>query len=324
MDGQRIHARSTLMHDRSSSGSTLAAILQDLRPARATYGRLALRAPWGIDLPIEDGVRFHLVVSGRCLLQAPGGEALLEPGDVALLPGGEAHAIRDRPTSEAVPLAILPRQAIGDGVYRLQVGTDGEESLLVCCTVDFDAAPARRLLTAMPALLVVRRGTDGPGLDGLVALMADEARRERMGMATLLPRLVDVVVTWTVRAWAEEAGASVGGWLGALAEPGLGRALVAIHAAPERRWTTTALAREAGLSRSAFARRFQERLGQAPGRYLLEWRMALAAERLASRAASIASVAAGLGYGSEAAFARAFKRVRGVSPGRLRRRAGGG
>lgn len=310
------------MHDRSS-GTALAAILQDLRPARATYGRLALRAPWGIELPVEDGVRFHLSIEGRCLVQAPAGEAVLGPGDVALLPQGGAHAIRDAAGSATVPLASLPRERLGDGVYRLSGGGEGgEESVLACCTIGFDAPAARRLLAAMPNLVVVRGGSDaGPGLGGLVALMADEARRERMGMATLLPRLADVIVTWVIRAWAEDEGAQASGWLGALADPRLGPALAAFHRDPGGAWDMASLAREAGLSRSAFASRFSERLRQPPGRYVLDWRMALAAERLAAPGSSIAQVAVALGYGSEAAFSRAFKRTRGQSPSAARSRA---
>jgi AraC-like DNA-binding protein len=234
-----------------------------------------------------------------------------------------------------VPLTSLAPERISEGVYRLRAGGGGRgdggeesggsgESLLVCCTIGFDAPAARRLLAEMPALVVVRREAEaGPGLGGLVDLMADEARRERMGMATLLPRLADVVATWAVRVWAEAQDESTRGWLGALAEPAIGAALAAFHREPGRRWTLAALAREAGLSRSVFAQRFRDRLGQAPGGYVLDWRMALAAERLAQPGATVPTVAAGLGYGSEAAFGRAFKRVRGLSPGAARRRAAG-
>ncbi len=314
------------MHDRSSSNSAVSAILQDLRPARATYGRLALLAPWGIDLCIEDGVRVHLVAAGRCLVRAPAGEVMLGPGDVAMLPQGGAHAIVDAAGSATVPLASLPRERLEENVYRLCGGSPGgsgnsEESVLVCCTIDFDALAARRLLAAMPGPVVVRAGLDaGPGLDGLMALLADEARRERIGMTTLLPRLAVVVVIWIVRAWVEGDGVPTSGWLDALADPRLGPALAAFHHNPGGAWNLASLAREAGLSRSAFAARFHERVGQPPGHYVLDWRMALAAERLAAPGASTAQVAAALGYGSEAAFSRAFKRTRGRSPSTIHRR----
>jgi AraC-like DNA-binding protein len=312
------YAKLTAMIDRSSENSSLAAMLQDLRPVRASYARVTLGAPWGLELPFQDGVRFHLAVSGTCLLIAPNAAAIeLQPGDIALLPHGDAHSIRDHATSATVELSSAPRRSIGQDVYELRAGADGKPTLLVCCTIEFASPEALRILAEMPALIVVRASGGGPSLKGLVDLMADETRRERIGMATLLPRIADVIVTWTVRAWVEDNAAGSQGWLAAMRAPGLGAALAAIHRDPGKRWTIAELARAAAMSRTSFVARFTEIVGQPPGRYVREWRMALAMTEL-ERKSSIADTSAALGYGSGAAFSRAFKRVRGVSPGQVR------
>jgi AraC-like DNA-binding protein len=153
--------------------------------------------------------------------------------------------------------------------------------------------------------------------------MAEEARRQRIGMATLLPRLADIIVTLVVRHWAENSNLQPGGWLNALRDPGLGKAIVAIHREPARPWTAATLARTAGMSRTAFAARFSAALKQPPGQYLLETRMGIARERLSHAGSTIASTAEAVGYGSEAAFSRAFKRVTGSSPGAFSRLSSG-
>lgn len=310
------------MYGNSSKAALLGLAIEDLRPARASYGRLVLRAPWGIELPFEDGVRFHLVAEGECVLFAPGSDPVrLGAGDVAFLPKGAAHAIADGRGTARVALDTLARRKIGEATYRLNVGTVGDASLLICCTIGFDTPAARRLLEQMPGVMVVRAEAGDATIGALVRVMADEAQRERMGMATLLPRIADIVVTWTVRAWAEAQSGGVPGWLATLGAPGVGAALVAIDREPERRWSLEELARLAGMSRAGFAARFKAALGQSPGRYVRESRMTRAAERLGDDGASMAVVAAEVGYGSQAAFARAFKGIRGVSPGRIRKRS---
>lgn len=311
------------MIDHSSRATALALILKDLRTARASYGQVMVAEPWGLELPYQAGVRFHLVVDGSCEIELPGGETLtLHAGDMALLPHGQPHRLRDGRRSPVVALTSVPAQEIGQAVYRLRSGGDGTPSLLVCCTVDFDHPAARRLLSEMPASLLLRAADiDGSGIAGLVSLMRDEMRRQRMGVATLLPRIADVIITWVIREWAETHDAPAVGWLAALRQPGIGQALAAIHREPDRKWTIPELAREAGMSRTRFALRFKEATGQSPARFLLEWRMTLAAGRLAQERIGLASLALELGYDSEASFIRAFRRVKDVTPARWRKQA---
>ncbi len=312
------------MNDRSSGTVGFDALLQDLRPARASYGRLSLEGPWGIALPYQAGVRIHFLVEGACQLDIEGESVLLKPGDLALVPHGGAHTVRDRAGTEVVPLGDLPRTQIGPSVYKIHAGPGGKRTLLICCTIDFDAPAARRVLAMMPTLLVLtRERTSGSGIDGVLAMMAEEARRERLGMATLLPRLADIVATWSIRTWIEQADDRTG-WIAALRMPGLGRVLAAIHGAPEIAWPIAVLARMSGMSRSTFVAVFTDALGQPPGRYHLELRMAHARERLLTGGDSIAKIAAATGYKSDAAFSRAFTRVAGATPGQLRRAARNG
>ncbi|WP_244237242.1 helix-turn-helix transcriptional regulator [Corallococcus llansteffanensis] len=152
--------------------------------------------------------------------------------------------------------------------------------------------------------------------------MAAEAEALRPGGETVVTRLADILVIQTIRAWLAHAPEARTGWLGALQDPQVGRALVLIHRDPARDWTLAALAKEAAMSRSAFAARFTQRVGMPAMQYLVHWRMQVAASLLREEDAGLADVAGRMGYQSEAAFSRAFKRCVGVAPGTFRRDGG--
>jgi len=172
----------------------------------------------------------------------------------------------------------------------------------------------------MPEVLhVPGEGRDDPALAVLLETMATEVREQRIGAATVMARLADIVVARVVRAWVEAQAEAATGWLAAIRDPQIGAALAAFHRSPERAWDVTALAVEAHLSRSQFSERFTASLGVAPAHYVASWRMHLATRWLASERLSVGEVASRLGYDSEPSFSRAFKRIVGRSPGGLRR-----
>lgn len=174
----------------------------------------------------------------------------------------------------------------------------------------------------MPEVVHVRcAGCRDAVLATLLDTMAAEVREQRLGAATVMARLADIVVTRVVRAWAEAQVDTPTGWLAAIRDPQIGRALAAFHASPERDWAVDALAAAAHLSRSQFSERFTAVLGVAPARYVASWRMHLATRWLASERLSVGEVAARLGYDSEPAFSRAFKRIVGKPPSDMRRSA---
>src|SRR5882724_3242826 len=224
------------MHDHSSdygllNRDPLGEILQDLRISGVAYGHCRMRRPWGVDMPADGAARFHFVVSGVSWLRLPGSEPLrLEAGDAVLLPHGGVHAISDDPRRPTTPLNDLPRHKIGERAYRLEAGGDGEETVLSCCTLDFDEPSVSPLRDLMPALLVIRKATTVSDalIPPLLDALADEVMSPRMGSATVMTRLADVVVTRTFRTWAESAATDdKSGWLAAVRDPRIGRVLSA-------------------------------------------------------------------------------------------------
>ncbi|TGT90752.1 MULTISPECIES: AraC family transcriptional regulator [unclassified Mesorhizobium] len=269
-------------------------------------------------------LRVHFVISGECWLRPQGRPPLkLVKGDAALLPGGASHIVSDHPSRRARPLSDFPREEIGDHIYRLKIGQAALSAVMVCCGVDFAEPVMHPLRTLMPPALVVHaaKGMD-PMLPMLLDAMADEIAEQRMGSATVLTRLGDVLITRLLRSWVEAScDDATQGWSAAIRDARIGQALAAIHREPGRPWSVEALAGVAGASRSTFSERFTALLGLSPGQYLTRWRMRRAAAWLQTERLSVAQVADRLGYESEAAFSRAFKRVVGSPPSALRRKS---
>jgi AraC-like DNA-binding protein len=294
----------------------LSEVLQDLRLARAAYGRTELTAPWGIEIPFKEGVRFHFLAEGSCwMYTASQPPIFLDTGDVVLLPRGTGHVIADKPTRRALLLKDVEQELIGNAVYRLTAGGGGERTLIVCCTIGFEGPTAHPLIELLPEVLHVRQSEfSDPSLPALLTMMADEVLQPQIGSATIMARLADIVMTRIVRAWVGTRPSDLTGWLAAIKDPNIGVALARIHRQPDHKWNVEALASIAGMSRSKFSERFFHLLGVSPARYQLQWRMRLAATWLRNEYLTVAQTAAQLGYESDAAFSRAFKRFWGAPP----------
>jgi AraC-like DNA-binding protein len=299
----------------------LSEVLADLRLSDGSYGRCELTNPWGIDFPPLAQARFHFVVSGECWLRAPKrGWVELHAGDVVLMPQGVHHALANKPNGRVKPLARMPLEEIGDRTYQMRAGGSGAKNILVCCSVGFDQPAIEPLLRLMPPMLLVRAGArEDPVLPVLLDAMAEEVLGRRVGAATIMTRLADVVITRVIRAWVESRSEDTHGWLAAIRDPYIGRALAAIHQQPGERWSVESLAEVAMTSRSVFSERFSAVIGMPPARYLAQWRMNIAKAWLRDDQRTVADTAAKLGYDSEAAFSRAFKRWSGVPPSEMRR-----
>jgi AraC-like DNA-binding protein len=295
--------------------------LQDLRLFGVSYGRCELTNPWGIDFSAQKAARFHFVAAGKCWLALPGEPWLeLAVGDVALLPHGTAHALAHEARGKTRPLSELPLEEIGERTYAVRSGGGGMETILACCSVSFGEPALHPLLELMPRVLLVRGAAEKDAtLPLLLRTMGDEVLAQRVGAATIMTRLADVVITRVVRAWVETQQPDTSGWLAAIRDPKIGRALAAIHQRPGHAWSVESLADIAQSSRSIFSERFTSLVGVSPARYLARWRMHLASAWLRDSRLTVSEAAARLGYDSEASFSRAFKRFTGVPPSSLRR-----
>jgi AraC-like DNA-binding protein len=203
----------------------------------------------------------------------------------------------------------------------MQYGGDGEETRLTCGVLSFDHVAGQKLVSQLPQLIHMHSSDGGlPGqLQALVQLMADEARALGAGGETVVAHLADIIVIHAIRYWVEHAPEASKGWLGALKDPKIGKALSVIHANPESTWTVDRLAEQAGMSRSGFSARFSEVIGTSVKQYVTEWRMSLARMKIMQSPVTLADLAEELGYQSAAAFSRAYKRVMGEPPLRQNR-----
>lgn len=217
----------------------------------------------------------------------------------------------------------LPREELTDRYEVLRHGGGGARTLLMCGAVRFDHPAARNLVALLPEIIYLDAAAtpDPLRMQSTLALLAAETREMRPGGEAVITRLADVLVIQAIRWWMESDPGARSGWLGALRDPGVGRALALIHGDPARSWTVATLAGELAMSRSAFAARFTALVGEPVMAYVARWRMAVATNALRDEGATVAELAHRLGYRSEAAFARAFKRVTGVAPGAIKRSA---
>jgi AraC family transcriptional activator of mtrCDE len=245
---------------------------------------------------------FHLIDRGACWVQGARLPAplKLEAGDLVVFPRGGAHTLNGR----------LPSESGVPDVY----------STLICGAFRFNSERQNPLLRALPEVFIVRSDEGGPAFRELAQVLSASARRRLPGQQALLNKLADSLFVMAVCVYAARSVDS-DGLLAALADPRLAKALAVIHTRPGEPWRVDTLAQVAGMSRTAFAVEFARRLGISPFQYLTECRIAEARRLLADRRLSVAAIAEQLGYQSEAAFRRTFKRVEGIGPGQLRRAA---
>lgn len=300
-----------------SADDPLAEALHYLRMDGMFYCRSELTAPWGFELPpMPDHLWFHVVASGSCtLVDAQGTETLLSAGDVAILPHGAGHRAFDIAGTPMPSVFEIPHDYISEQYAILRHGGGGESANIICGVVQL-SHPAAHALTAMLPELIHVQGS------GLISLIEEETRASRAGGETVITRLCDVLVIQAIRSWIDSDPAAQAGWLGALRDPSIGAAIALIHNDPSVDWTVVSLASEVGMSRSGFSARFNTMVGVPPMQYITRWRMSVAEDLLRRGSDSILTIATQLGYHSEAAFSRAFKRETGRAPSHLRRDAG--
>jgi AraC-like DNA-binding protein len=300
----------------------LGEVLHMLRLTGTLYCRATMTAPWGIVLPrLIDSMIFVIVTAGRCIAEMDDESVPLSAGTMVLLPHGDSFKLLSETGAHAEPLFDLPVEKISERYELMTHGGGGEMTRAMAGVVQFDSVAGQRLLSVLPRVIRIEGWDESLGdwVRSTLGLISREASSLRPGGEIVMTRLADILVIQGVRTWLDSAPESEQGWLAALRDPQLGRALVAIHRYPQTDWTLAQLAAQAGMSRSAFSARFSARLGQSAMAYLGQWRLHLARARLMETTDPLAMVARAAGYQSEAAFSRAFRQYFGKPPGVTRR-----
>lgn len=294
-------------------------------------------APWCLFSQIEPGdlaslmqstdhlVLYHYVAEGRLQAQIPGhAPHHFEAGEVVIFPHNDGHLLGSHLDLPPVPSRDVVRASPG-GLWVIRHGGGGEATRIVCGFLGCDRLDGNPLAASLPRVLRfdTRQGTAAAWMRSTLEFAAAEIAARRAGSETVLAKLSELLFVEAIRRHVEELPQEKSGWLAGLKDPFVSRALALLHARVGEPWTVDDLGREVGLSRSALADRFTRLIGEPPMRYLANWRLQVAAHQLRSSDAPMARIAEQVGYESEAAFSRAFKRSFGTPPAAWRRRAAG-
>ena len=300
-------------------------VLSGVRLRSSIYFRPEFGAPWGVSIA-DHGPVFHVIATGTCWLRSTRLDKplLLASGDLVIVTRGEAHVVSDEPATPVENFSnffdLVKRHASGTNV-PFRVGGKGPTTSFVCGGMQFENGANNPLLAVLPPFLHVA-GSESGGLPWLrltVEHILAELDSGAGGAAEVVTRLADILFIQAVRAYFHEnADTAQSGWLAAARDQQVGRALALLHAKPDEPWTVDMLARRLATSRSSFADRFSELVGEPPLRYLSRLRIDAAARRLRSSDDKLSAVAAEAGYESVSAFNRAFKRQVGMTPGEYR------
>lgn len=310
-------------------------VLKALRLEAGVFFDAEFTAPWCIDsaperddlqrlLPSAEHVAiYHLVVEGRCRARLPDDKGSIElvAGDLILFPHGDGHRLGSDIRRTPLRAQTLVRASPEGGLARIVHGGDGDATRFICGYLACDRRMCRPMLQALPRMLHVPLG-GSPSASWMIKTLqraADESRTPRAGTDAVLTKLSELLFVEALRSYLETVPEHERSWLVGLRDPHVSRALGLLHAEPARAWTVDDLGRETGLSRSALADRFTLLIGEPPMQYLKKWRLALGARALKDGSESVLHVAQQVGYESEAAFNRAFKREFGRPPASWRR-----
>jgi AraC-like DNA-binding protein len=309
-------------------------ILSGVKLNAAVFFNAEFSAPWGVSMPganfmtarlapgAEHIVLYHLVIEGGAAIELTDGRCLaLDPGDVVIFPHGDAHHMSSgKGATRPFPnYGITDKVKAGD-LSPLQAGGGGEISRFVCGYMTCDPYLSRPILSGLPPVFKVNIRTDRSGhwLENSIQHLVEEAASGRIGSDAMLAKLSEALFIDTLRRYIAGLPEHQTGWLTATRDPVVGKSLGLLHSRIAHPWTIAGLADEVGISRSALVERFTRYLSEPPMKYLTRWRLQLGARSLERTSRGVAEIAADVGYESEAAFNRAFKREFGQPPGRYR------
>jgi len=329
------HDRASDAHGDAVSADVLSDVLRSVRLTGAVYFDFELSAPWVAEAPpsheiaamvipgAQRVIEYHLIARGACWGHAVDEPPIrLEEGDLIVFPQGDPHVMSSAPGMRATPdMSMYARPTTSLPLVFERGGGGPERTRVICCFLGCDERPFNPLLAALPRTLHLS-GAGNQAATGWLATLLNIAVREsgsaRAGRDNVLARMSELMFVEAIRRYIETLSPAHTGWLAGLRDPVVGQTLAMLHGTPATPWTVESLARAVGVSRSVLADRFSEIVGQPPMHYLALWRMQLAS-RLLLEGGAVAEVATAIGYESEAAFSRAFKKLVGDAPATWRR-----
>ncbi len=290
--------------------------LKAIRADGLVLVRTRVAGPWGFAAEARDAIVFHFVADGRAFIrQANAAIIELHAGEMIMLPRGNAHEVAHSKRGRVISLESF--LALHNGI----IDDDAKATTLICGQFNVDQQLAFPALRALPEAITLRAGVK-PGSSSLgdtLRMLRNEVETPNFGNHIVVRNLLSSLFVYFMRSWADATSPAMEDWFSALRSPQITRVLARIHEAPDQAWTLEELAKEANLSRSAFARNFYTLVGEPPHQYLTRWRMGIAAQLLEETELRLGEIASRVGYKSEFSFSRAFKLARGVSPNHYRR-----
>jgi len=278
--------------------------------------RTRVAGPWGFAAQARDAVVFHFVAEGRAFVRQVDAEPIeIQAGEMVIFPRGSAHEVAYSKRGRVMPLESF--LALRDGV----LDSVPKATTLICGQFDLDQHLTLPALRALPQVVALRAGME-PGdssLSDTLRMLRHEVETPNFGNHIVVRNLLSSLFVYFMRGWADASSPEANDWFSALRSPHMTRVLARIHEAPGHAWTLEQLAKEARLSRAAFARNFCALVGEPPHQYLTRWRMGIAAQLLEETELRLGEIASRVGYKSEFSFSRAFKLARGISPIQYRR-----
>jgi AraC-like DNA-binding protein len=322
------------------TADVLSEVLSAVRLNGSVFFDVTASPPWVAEAPpsakianivmpgAQHAIEYHVVTRGSCWISivdgAPFEPVRLNEGDIVVIPHGEAHALSSKPGMRAEPILDIHRRPADERIlpFAVKTGSSGPiDAHLICGFFSCDVRPFNPLLESLPRFMRMGRNTS-TATDGLlehfIRFASAETNKKRAGGQSVLNKLSELMFIEAIRIYMDQLGDENTGWLAGLRDTLVGRALSLLHARPAHSWSLEELATKSGASRSVLVDRFTNLMGYPPIQYLTRWRMQLAAKRLTERGAKVAAVAQEVGYDSEAAFSRAFKKFSGRSPSEWR------
>lgn len=311
----------------------LSGILRSVKLSGAMFFNAECSLPWCVRAPssrtlgrylapeASHVIEFHLVTRGRGYIRLGGETTPFTAGDILMIPHGDPHEMGNGSGAEVVDGTLALEKLLRGGLTLSRIGGGGEQTRLICGYLACEAGLIQPMLAGLPRVVRVHIRDDAAGewLENSIVHAVERAVAAAPGSDVIVARLAEVLFAETLQRYVSQLPPGRTGWLAGAGDPTVGRCLAALHRRPAQAWTLDALAQEASVSRSALTERFARLLGQSPMAYLADWRLELGAEALRSTSRSVLQVAMQVGYESEAAFNRAFKRRFGKPPAQYRR-----